>query len=89
MHCKSVCLQQGWYIETMKVAPGETFTIDDNWETAVFDCEGDTYVLIIDVPWEEPVRKEYDDQIQFGEGKYKLHEDGKTFEVLEYWNSFF
>ncbi len=83
MHDEAISYQQGWDIESMDMNPGETFTIDENWEKAVFDCEGETYIMVTRLPSGEPEAIEADDRIQFGNGKFKFHEDGKTFELLE------
>ncbi len=83
IHDEAIGFQQGYDIDSMEVESGETFTIDENWEKAVFDCDGDIYILIMKLPWGEPEVREFDDKINFGRGKYKFHEDGKTFELLE------
>lgn len=83
MDWEAVSFQQGWDIESIKISSGETFTIDDNWEKAVLDCEGNTYILIKKLPWGESEVLESDDKIHFEMGEYLFHEDGKTFELLE------
>ena len=87
--CDAISYQQGYDIDSMEIAPGEKFTIDENWEKAVFDCAGETYFLIMRLPSGEPEVNEFDHVIHFGQGKYLFHEDGKTFEVLEDLGFFF
>lgn len=78
----AVLFQQGYNMRHLLVEPGDTFEIKREHRQATFQCDGNSVCLFSDHPAFDEVIDE--DAIGLEPGKYKLSDDGKSIERLDF-----